>query len=155
MFSNQLSFSASINVLLQVPLQAPVMKRELANKMYTPTAYFLGRFVSNMIIQVAYPLIMILILFWNIGIITDSNNFWWLMAFGLIGNFIYCGQGYFIGIMVNNEDSAKLANLLVIMVMFCTNGVLCNMNSASAFVKFISSYSPSRYNCEGFLRRMI
>jgi hypothetical protein len=101
MMSNQLSFSASINVLLQVPLQAPVMKRELANKMYSPTAYFLGRFTSNMILQVAYPLIMIMMLFWNIGIDTSRDNFLWLLAFGLMGNFIYCGQGYFIGIMLS------------------------------------------------------
>lgn len=67
------------------------MKRELANKMYSPTAYFLGRFLSNMIIQVAYPMIMILILFWNIGIVTTKENFYWLAAYGLMGNFIYCG----------------------------------------------------------------
>jgi hypothetical protein len=67
------------------------MKRELANKMYSPTAYFLGRFLSNMIIQIFYPMIMILILFWNIGIDTSRDNFLWLCAFGLMGNFIYCG----------------------------------------------------------------
>lgn len=50
MVSNQLSISASINVIIQVPLQAPVMKRELANKMYSPTAYYLGRFISNLIV---------------------------------------------------------------------------------------------------------
>jgi hypothetical protein len=131
------------------------MRRELANKMYSPTAYFLGRFTSNMIIQVAYPLIMILILFWNIGIITSRENFLWLLAYGLMGNFIYCGQGYFIGIMVTDAGAAKLCNLLVIMIMFCTNGVLCNMKTASPFITFISAYSPSRYNCEGFFRRMI
>jgi hypothetical protein len=100
-------------------------------------------------------MIMILILFWNIGIDTSQDNFLWLAAFGLMGNFIYCGQGYFIGIVVSDPASAKLANLMVIMVMFCTNGVLCNMDSASPFISFISAYSPSRYNCEGFFRRML
>ena len=68
MISNQLSISASINVIMQVPLQAPVMSRELANKMYSPTAYYLGRYLSNIIIQLLYPMIMILILYWNIDI---------------------------------------------------------------------------------------
>lgn len=131
------------------------MKRELANKMYSPTAYFLGRFISNMIVQIAYPTIMILIIFWNVGIDTSNQNLEWLFAFGLLGNFIYCAQGYFIGIVVNDPAAAKLTNLMVIMVMFTTNGVLCNMDSASAFISFISTYSPSRYNCEGFFRRMI
>lgn len=100
-------------------------------------------------------MIMILVLFWNIGIDTSTENFLWLCAFGLMGNFIYCGQGYFVGIMVNESSSAKLTNLMIIMVMFCTNGVLCNTGTASPFIKFISTYSPSRYNCEGFFRRMI
>lgn len=64
------------------------------------------------------------------------------------------GQGYFIGIVFNEESTAKLMNLLVIMVMFCTNGVLCNTGTASAFIVFISDYSPSRMMCEGFFRRV-
>lgn len=89
MISNQLSFSASINVILQVPLQAPVMKRELANKMYSPSAYFLGRYTSNVIMQVFYPMVMILILFWGVSINTDLDNFLWLTTFGLVGNFLF------------------------------------------------------------------
>lgn len=50
MIGNQLSISASINVIIQVPLQAPVMKREFANKMYSPTAYYLGRYLSTLIL---------------------------------------------------------------------------------------------------------
>ena len=154
MISNQLSFSASINVVLQVPLQAPVMKRELANKMYSPTAYFLGRFLSNIILQVMSPMIMISILFWNIGIETDKDNLLLFLAYGVIANCIFCGQGYFIGIVVSEESSAKLTNLLVIMVMFCANGVLCNTGTANAFIVFISTWSPSRMMCEGFFRRV-
>ena len=47
MLSNQMSTSSAIATVLQVPMQAPVMKRELANKMYSPSAYFFGRFLSN------------------------------------------------------------------------------------------------------------
>jgi hypothetical protein len=50
MIANQLSTSGSISVVLQVPLQAPVMEREFANKMFSPSAYFLARFLSNMLV---------------------------------------------------------------------------------------------------------
>ena len=130
------------------------MKRELANKMYTPSAYFLGRFFSHIILQVLSPIIMISILFWKIGIVTDQDNWLLFMAYGCLGNIIYVGQGYFIGIVFNEEATAKLVNLLVIMVMFCTNGVLCNTGTANAFIVFISKYSPSRMMCEGFYRRV-
>jgi len=46
----QSAMAASMSAILQVPLQAPVMNREIANKMYTPTTYYLGRFWSNIIV---------------------------------------------------------------------------------------------------------
>jgi hypothetical protein len=154
MISNQLSISASINVILQVPLQAPVMKRELANKMYSPTAYFLGRFTSTLVIQLLFPLIMILLLFWFIGCDTSQENFWWMMAYGILSNFAFCGQGYFMGIIVMDEDAVKVCNLLVILLWMISNGVLANLESANWFIKVLGTISPLRYTCEGFLRRM-
>lgn len=91
MIANQLSISASINVILQVPLQAPVMKRELANKMYSPTAYFLGRYLSTLVIQLLYPLIMLTLLFWLIGIDTSFENLLWMICYGVLSNYAFCG----------------------------------------------------------------
>ena len=67
------------------------MERELANKMYGSTAYFLARFISNMILQLLDPTIMITVLFWGIGIITTFENFCWIMCYGLIGATVFSG----------------------------------------------------------------
>ena len=91
MVSNQISMSGSINAILQIPLQAPVMRRELANKMYSPTQYLLGRFISNMLIQMAYPVIMIVLMFWALEISTTAENFFWCIAYGMLSNMIFCG----------------------------------------------------------------
>ena len=107
MISNQLSFSASLNVLLQMPMQVPVMKRELANKMYTPTAYFMGRYLSNLMLQTLYPIIMIVVMFWGVGIDTSLTNFSWMMIYGIISNYAFCSQGYFVGIAFDDEDACK------------------------------------------------
>jgi len=50
LLANNISFSSSSSVILQMPLMVPVFKREVANKMYTPSTYFLGRFFSHMIL---------------------------------------------------------------------------------------------------------
>ena len=105
--SNTLSISASVNVILQVPLQAPVMKRELANKMYSPTAYYLGRFLSQVFVSLLYPLIVILICFWLTGIDTSSKNFWDFILLAFAANSTFTGQGYFCGILVNDENAVK------------------------------------------------
>lgn len=65
-FCIQFSICASLDTVLEVPLQAPVMKRELASKMYSPTSYFFGRFLSHVLKIMLIPIITILLLFWNL-----------------------------------------------------------------------------------------
>jgi ABC-type polysaccharide/polyol phosphate export permease len=131
------------------------MLRELANKMYSPTPYFLGRFISNLIVQLLYPIILILLLFWGLGIEESIDNFFWFTAFSIASNFVFVGQGYFVGIMVNNEDAVKLVNFLFIMFWMTSNGILANQGSMNWFIKFLCKISPMRYTCEGMLRRVI
>jgi len=146
--------SASMNVIIQVPIQAPVMRRELASKLYSPTAYFLGRFISNMLIQLAYPLIMVLIVFWALGIDTSQKNFWELLLFSFIGNMVCCGQGYAIGTLVDDEDASKICNFLIIMILLGTGGSIANIKNANWFVSSLSKISPSRLHCEALMRSL-
>ena len=95
---------------------------------------------------------MILCLFWLIGIETSSENFLVLNAFGLLGNFVFCGMGFFWGLAVPDENNVKLCNLLTVMVFIATNGAVANLDIANWFIKFLSRISPSRYNNEGFFR---
>ena len=93
---------------MQIPLQVPVLTRELANKMYSPTAYFMGRFASQLMIQSFVPLMMMLIIFWAIDIETSAENFGWTLLFATISNYTFNAQGYFVGLAVNDEnDGAK------------------------------------------------
>lgn len=153
MISNQLSFSASLNVLLQMPMQLPVMKRELANKMYSPSAYFLGRYTSNLLLQTMYPIIMVVTIFWGIGINTSFENFRWMMAYGVISNYVFCSQGYFVGIAVDSEDGCKVVNMFIVLLFSTCNGVLANLKTANWFILGISWVSPARFGVEGFFRR--
>jgi len=120
--------------------------------MYSPTAYYLGRFLSNLLLQLLYPMIMIFCLFWILDINTDMTNFLWITAFGIMSNFVFCGQGFFLGTMILDESNVKLVNILFVMVFLATNGVLCNLNSANWFIKGLSKISPNRFNTEGFVR---
>ena len=101
-----------------------------------------------------YPVIMVGVLFYNIGTVTALENFAWLMAFGLLTNSAFSGQGYFVGVLVPHDDGAKVVNLLFIMIFVASNGVLSNINSASWPIEGLSRISPVRYCCEGFLRAL-
>jgi len=133
----------------------PVMKRELASKMYTPTTYFLGRFCSNLMISLFYPVIMILFIFWGIGIEASNENFVLLMGFGILSNMVFCGQGYFMGIWINDEVSVKTMNMFFVMFWLTTNGVVCNLTTANWFIKGLAHISPLRFACEGITRTLV
>ena len=150
--SCQLSVGASINVIIQVPLLAPVMKRELANKMYTPTAYYLGLYTSNLVLELLYPMMLILILFWNISIAETRHNFLSLAMFGILTNMVFSAQGYFLGIMILDDNSAKIVNLMFIMFFITASGIFVNLRTANWVVKAISNISPTRFNSEGLFR---
>lgn len=110
------------------------MQRELANKMYSPSAYFLGRYFSNILVQIMYPMIMILLLFWLVDIDTSLENFLWFCAYGNLSNMVFCGQGYFLGITFPDETSVKIINFLFIMVWMATNGILCNLDTTNYWI---------------------
>jgi hypothetical protein len=59
---------AMFAVILQMPMQVPVFKRELMNKMYHPMIYYLARVTSGTLIQLIQPLIMTVVVFFGLGI---------------------------------------------------------------------------------------
>jgi hypothetical protein len=129
------------------------MRRELASKMYSPTTYYLGRFLSNLIIQLIYPFLMATILFFGIGIDISLYSYLHLMAFAFLGNMVFCSQGYAVGALVKGSDAAKIVNFLIVMFMVGTNGTLTNTSTGdNVIVKALSKISPSRFHCEAFFR---
>jgi ATP-binding cassette, subfamily G (WHITE), eye pigment precursor transporter len=51
MLAGNNAFAPSNSVLLQIPLQEPVYKRERANSMYVPATYYFGRYISHTALQ--------------------------------------------------------------------------------------------------------
>ena len=125
-----------------MPLQVPVFKRELANKMYTPTTYFLGRFLSNFILQLFYPVSFVLVVFWGLSIDTSFNNFIIFVFYAGLLNFVNVAQGYFCGVLSDNEEAAKQINTFAILLFMLTSGGLGNVDSFPTFIKYISYCSP-------------
>jgi hypothetical protein len=48
--NNETFYSSSMIVVLSIPLMVPVFKRELMNRMYSPTVYFLARLLSSILL---------------------------------------------------------------------------------------------------------
>jgi ABC-2 type transporter len=75
MLTNNIMMPSVQNVVLQMPLQVPVFKREIMNHMYSPTAYFWARTLSGILIQIISPTLMTLIVFFGLGCPWSFDNF--------------------------------------------------------------------------------
>lgn len=107
LLANNISFSSSSSVILQMPLQVPVFKRERANSMYSASTYFWGRFLSNVILQSFYPVSTILITYYGLAISDAFGNVLLFILYAIILNFTMCAQGYFCGTLTNNDQAAN------------------------------------------------
>ena len=106
MMTNNLSFSSSSGVILQMPLQVPVFRREKANKMYTSTTYYFARFISNALLQLFYPISTVLILFWGLSIDNSFENISLFVVYAVTLNLVMISQGYFCGTLSDDKEVA-------------------------------------------------
>lgn len=153
LLNNFLIFPPSTLVVIQMPLQVPVFQRELLNKMYGPSIYFYGRFVSNVLLGLFYPLVLITVIFWGLKL-EDSSfvNYLRFLLYAVQHNLIGNAIGYFSGILTDDDNSARNINTFLLLFFMLTSGALANVASFPVYIKYLSYVSPSRYAIEGFFR---
>ena len=87
-----------------------VFRREISAKMYGPSVYYFGRFVSNFILQLCYPILLILITFFGLGIKVDAGAFFEMLAYSIQLNLIGVAMGFFVGILIDKAQPALTVN---------------------------------------------
>lgn len=102
--------------------------------MYTPTAYFWGRLLSNLLLQLFYPVTAVSVVFWGLKIKETPGNYLEFLAFAILLNFIMVCQGYFCGMLTTNEFAAQPINTMIILLSMLTSGGLGNAASFPTFV---------------------
>jgi len=142
LFANNIAFSTSMSVILQMPLQVPVFKRETANNMYSSTVYFWGRFLSNAILQLFYPITSILFVFYGLDIDQSFSNLMMFIFYAVALNLSMVAQGYFCGVLSDSEEVSKQVNTFIILLSMLTSGGLGNADAFPAYIMWVSKISP-------------
>ena len=107
MLSNSLMFPSVMLVIIQMPMQVPVFKRELMNKMYSPTIYYLARVLSGMLVQIFYPVVLTLIIFYGLYINESAFNLFYWLTLSVELNLVGCAMGYWGGVSFDTDDIAR------------------------------------------------
>lgn len=138
-----------------MPLQVVVFQREVANKLYTPTVYYWGRVMSSLLVQVCYPILLSLVVFFGLGAENSLENYLMFLLMCVASNLVGCALAYMCGVCFNDVISAmRIADFLMSLYM-CLSGGYANAGTLHPFVKGLAYISPNRYMNEGLVRRLV
>jgi ABC-type multidrug transport system permease subunit len=135
-----------------MPLWIPILRRELMNRMYTPTAYYFARVTSGILFQFIYPVILSSIIFWCYGVHISPQNFFMFLANACGIVTCGCAIGFFCGVAFSNDRIAMDFMNLLIQYTYLLGGGYGNNNSRDIVNKYLTYASPCRYGAEIYFR---
>ena len=122
--------------VLQIPVARPVFMREVANRMYSTSAYYLASSTASMFSFFIYPLVVTLVSFYFFKL--DNHSFSdmldWMMILVLTA-FAGSYYGFMFGTFMKNEVAAVQLNMLFLILFSFGGGFYANTGSgANMFV---------------------
>jgi hypothetical protein len=149
---NNLYFYGATTCIIQMPLWVPVLRRELMNRMYSPSMYYWARVTSGIIFQFIYPLLVSFCLFWTLGITISVQNFFFFMinACGIVT--CGCAVGFLFGVSFNNDQLALTFMTFFLQYTYLLGGGFSNNKTRDIVNQYLMYASPCRYGAENYFR---
>ena len=148
----------SMAQVLVIPLARGIFEGEVANRMYSPSAYYLASTAAGLVVFFLYPMFTAVISFWWFGL--DNPNWLgmldWMMVLAILA-FLGSLWGFTFGTFFRNEMNALNWNFMMIFIFNMGAGCTVNIaeDGANFFLRLISTISPVRYGTEMLLRRVL
>ena len=141
--------------VLQIPVQRPIFMREVANRMYTTTAYYLASCAAATVTFFLYPMMTALVSFFFFDL-DDSSFSAFLIWMSILVLTAFTGSfwGQMFGTFMKNEVAAVQLNMLFLILFSFGGGFYANTGEGqNPFVRIISLISPMRYSAELLMRQ--
>ena len=139
-----------------IPLAFPVYKREMGSHMYSATSYFIAATLSNMCVNIFYPLLVSLLTFWFYEFpISTFEGFMYFFLIETAGALAGICFGQVIGSFVSTEYTAMTWLLQTLTIYYMGSGMMANAATTNWFGTFLQYISPLRFLNELSFRRML
>jgi ABC-type multidrug transport system permease subunit len=116
------------NVALLFPEERPVFLREVNNNMYSVSAYFFGKIISEIPASIILPSLFSLLIYWSLGYNTDYTynfplfgkhfnliNIWYIAGILIVTYLAASSYGLVIGSLFADKQVAMTMIPLVVM----------------------------------------
>jgi ABC-type multidrug transport system permease subunit len=141
-----ISFNSILATILLFPEERPIFLREAHNKMYTVSAYFFGKLLSEMPCAILAPILHTSILYFPIGL--NTNTPWKFPIHCFIQALIYfAGCGYTLIISVAFSDKKLAVSLIPILLapFMLLSGFIVPSSAMPFWLRPLNSMSFYRY----------
>jgi len=138
----------ALNVVAVFPTEQAVYFREHASGMYHTSAYYLGKVVSELPLQIIFPVIMTTIMYWMVGFQANGGRFFFFL---LVVSMLAICSSQFALFVSTFMPSVQLANVLVpilevIFILFA--GFLINTDNIPKYWIWLQYSSFMKYGFE-------
>ena len=152
MLTNNMLIPAAQNVVLQMPMQVPVFKREIMNHMYSPTAYYFARTLSGMLVQIISPILMTIVVFFALGVVINFETIMHFLVSSIQLSLVGCAIGYLSGIIFDDDNIARGFVMTFALIFMLVSGGLNNAANYPPVIDQMQYISPNRYALENYFR---
>lgn len=149
-----------INIIMGLVMQVPkgllVLRREVANKMYSPTVYYFSEVTVCILTFRWYPIALTSLSIWFYGLqVMDFAG--WCEWLGVITatTFVASAFGFSIGCVFPEFNTAQIVVVQFINFFNMGAGFMTNNADPNLFVRFATWVSPMHYSCELLFRRIL
>ncbi|KAL4512260.1 hypothetical protein ABPG72_005262 [Tetrahymena utriculariae] len=145
--------NAMMGIIISYPSERLVFLKEENCKMYTPLAYFLGKFITEFFMNLLLPLLYGSIIYYMVGYSTqEESQFWIYIATLVLLSFCGSGVGLTIGVMFQDvRTSTAITPAFVLpLILFC--GMFKQRTDYASWIGWIQYVSPFSYAFECLIR---
>ena len=122
--------------------------------MYLPSMYYFARVISESMLQMLYPTVMLLIVIYGVAIVTSKEVVGYLILYGTLLGLVSICQGWFCGSLTDNELIAQLVSTFLTLLLMLTSGGLGSAASFPWYIAWLQYVSPLRYGFQGMIVRV-
>lgn len=131
-------FSAIQPILLTFPIERPVFLREYSSGLYRVLPYFLTKTIIEMVLNLGYTLVMMLLTYWTIGL--NGNFLMILFIFWLQGT-VGASLAMWLGSLTSNVETAIQLTPLLLVPQILFSGVFLRVELIPSWLRW------AQYTC--------
>lgn len=144
----QCNFGYVFAVINSLPLELPVLYREVKNRTYSVYIYFLSKQLAELPKFLILPFILITVIFWMSGISNDAGVYFSIVGILLLTTQVAVSFAIFLSIAMPSLDAALAISIPIIIPLLIFAGFFLNNTSVPSWLIWIKYISWFYYSNE-------